>query len=356
MTVKESTTMLPETDPTLCAKRAHLKYVTDSKPGFTRKRHGKTFFYYDTKGQRISTPEEVERINKIGIPPAYRKVWICPHENGHIQATGLDARGRKQYRYHTRWKEVRDENKFGQMIAFGTLLPAIRKKIEADLKLKGLPWAKVMAAVVKLLDITHIRIGNEQYAKENNSYGLTTMLNDHVDVQGTKIHFEFIGKSGQEWELDIRDKRLADIIKQCESIGGQALFNYIDEAGAVHEIGSDDVNHYLKDITDQEITAKYFRTWAGTVHAAVALQQFDPVTSVNAAKKNMVQAVKQVAQHLGNTPAVCKKSYIHPHVMQTYLDCKFHECWCPQSNSDEDVQVGLSCEESAVLSFLKLAL
>ncbi len=344
-------------DPFDSAKSAQLRYVTDDRPGITRRRRAGKFLYYAPDGKRITDPTEIERINKIGIPPAYREVWICPDPNGHLQATGRDARGRKQYRYHARWQEVRGENKFGQMLAFGAMLPDIRQKIEKDLKGSGLPRHKVMAAVVKLLDTTHIRIGNDQYAKENQSYGLTTIRKKHVQVQGANIRFEFKGKSGQDWEIDLTDKRLADIVRRCESLPGYELFKYLDEEGNVQDVTSNDVNAYLKEITGFDITAKYFRTWAGTVHAAMALQHFEPVDSVAKARKNIVQAVKQVAGYLGNTPAICRKSYIHPYILNAYLDCKFHDCWQTElGKSRLNPRDGLSCEELAVLALLQQAI
>jgi len=254
------------------------------------------------------------------IPPAWTDVWICPDPRGHIQATGRDARGRKQYRYHPRWREVRDEDKYGRLADFGRALPAIRRRIDRDLRRRGLPREKVLAAVVKLLETTFIRVGNDEYARQNRSYGLTTMRDAHVRVAGSKVRFLFRGKSGVEHQLELDDRRLARIVKQCRDLPGQELFQYLDERGAVVDVGSEDVNAYLKEITGTEFTSKDFRTWAGTVLAARLLGQAEPQSSVTAGKREIARAIDEVAKRLGNTRAVCRKCYVHPAVIEAYLD------------------------------------
>jgi DNA topoisomerase I len=302
------------------AKAAGLRYVTDTGPGISRQRAGKGFSYLDTKGKPIRDPDEIKRINALAIPPAYTDIWICPDPRGHLQATGRDAKGRKQYRYHARWREVRDENKYGRMIDFGRALPAIRDRVEHDLALPGLPREKVLAAVVRLLETTLIRVGNEEYAKTNKSFGLTTMHDRHVEVEGATVRFQFVGKSGKKHTINLTDRRLAKIVKRCRDIAGQELFQYIDANGDRQDVKSDDVNAYLHEIAGQEFSAKDFRTWAGTVLCSIALQEFEAVDSEAQAKKNIVQAIERVAERLGNTPAVCRKSYVHPAVLDAYLD------------------------------------
>ncbi len=310
----------PITDPVESAKAAGLRYVTDAAPGIRRKRAGKHFSYIGLDGKPIRDRETLQRIRSLGIPPAYKDVWISPDPRGHLQATGYDAKGRKQYRYHPRWREVRDETKFERMLAFGRALPKIRERVDHDLSLPGLPREKVLATVVRLLETTLIRVGNEEYAQQNRSYGLTTMRDKHVDIKDSRIRFKFRGKSGKEHDIDIKDRRLANIIKRCRDIPGQELFQYIDDEGERQAIDSDDVNKYLKEITGDDFTAKDFRTWAGTVLCSLALQEFEAVDSDAQAKKNIVQAVKSVSERLGNTPAVCRKSYIHPAVLESYTD------------------------------------
>ncbi len=310
----------PITDPVESAKAAGLRYVTDAAPGIRRKRAGKHFSYIGLDGKPIRDRETLQRIRSLGIPPAYKDVWISPDPRGHLQATGYDAKGRKQYRYHPRWREVRDETKFERMLAFGRALPKIRERVDHDLSLPGLPREKVLATVVRLLETTLIRVGNEEYAQQNRSYGLTTMRDKHVDIKDSRIRFKFRGKSGKEHDIDIKDRRLANIIKRCRDLPGQELFQYIDDEGERQAIDSDDVNKYLKEITGDDFTAKDFRTWAGTVLCSLALQEFEAVDSDAQAKKNIVQAVKSVSERLGNTPAVCRKSYIHPAVLESYTD------------------------------------
>ena len=306
-------------DPVEAAQEAGLRYVSDDQPGYSRKKKGDDFEYLDTQGKPITDETRLLRIRRLAIPPAYTDVWICPSANGHLQGTGRDARRRKQYRYHEKWRDARDETKYDRMLIFGAALPKIRAKVEADLSLPGLPKEKVLATIVSIMERTFIRVGNEEYAKQNNSYGLTTMRNKHVAVQGAKVQFKFRGKSGVEHAVKIADRRLARIVKKVQDLPGQELFGYIDDQGNVRDVKSQDVNDYLREITAEDFTAKDFRTWAGTVLAAVALDKLGPCELKQAAKSNIKNAVTAVAKILGNTPAVCRKCYIHPAVLQTYL-------------------------------------
>ena len=303
------------------ARAAGLRYVGANVAGFSRRRKGRSnFAYFDADGRAITDAVVIARIRSLAIPPAWRDVWICPFENGHLQATGTDARGRKQYRYHPRFRDARDRTKFEHIVDFAQALPAIRRRVEADLSQPGLPKGKVLAAVVRLLEATLIRVGNEEYARENHSYGLTTLRRRHVDVTGARIRFEFRGKSGVGHEIDLEDARLAEIVRRCQELPGQELFQYLDEAGDWHDVNSGDVNGYLHQIAGEEFTAKDFRTWSGTVLAAVALRNLEGFTTKAQARKNIVQAVESVAHRLGNTRAVCRKCYVHPAVIDGYLD------------------------------------
>jgi DNA topoisomerase-1 len=306
--------------PQVSAAAAGLQYVDGSGPCIRRIRCGKGFRYVDERGQTIKDKRTLERIESLVIPPAWENVWICPAANGHIQAIGWDARGRKQYRYHALYRQVRDEAKFGRMIAFGAALAVIRKRVEEDLAQRGLPRSKVLATVVKLLEATSIRVGNEAYARDNDSFGLTTLRDDHVEVTGRSVKFSFKGKSGKSHEVEMNDLRLARIIKQCQDLPGQELFQYVDTEGETCTITSSDVNAYLRDITGQDFTAKDFRTWSGTVLAAQELDEAGPCTSDSDGKKKIVAAVKRVAGRLGNRPATCRKYYIHPAVFESYAD------------------------------------
>ncbi len=307
-------------DPLESARAARLHYSTDEKPGIRRVKNGKGFRYVRPDGKRLTDAKTVERIRKLVIPPAWTDVWISPDPLGHLQATGRDARGRKQYRYHARWREVRDETKYGRMIEFGRALPAIRRRIDADLRRKGLPKRKVLATIVKLLERTYIRVGNEEYARTNRSFGLTTMQDGHVKVSGPKIRFRFRGKSGVEHELDLSDRKLARIVKDCQDLDGQELFQFKNDDGEVVDIGSGDVNAYLKELTGQDFTSKDFRTWHGTKLALELLCKCGAIETNAKAKKSISQCIEQVAQQLGNTKAVCRKSYVHPAVIDAYLD------------------------------------
>jgi DNA topoisomerase I len=296
-----------------------LRYVSDSAPGYRRKRTGTSFSYYDKDGKRITDAAVIRRIKSIGIPPAYEFVWICPSPNGHIQATGLDARGRKQYRYHPKWRELRDQNKYEHIMQFAAALPALRARVASDMKRDGLPREKVLATIVSLLEKTLVRVGNAEYAQTNKSYGLTTMRRKHVAIGRGVLRFEFTGKSGKQWKLQVEDKRIVSVVKRCAEIPGHELFKYIDDDGASHTVDSSDVNDYIKEITQQDFSAKDFRTWAGTVLAALALSEFKKYDSQAEAKRNIVAAIEKVAKQLGNTPAICRKSYVHPEILNAYM-------------------------------------
>jgi DNA topoisomerase-1 len=294
--------------------------VCDQSRGIRRETGPLGFKYIGANGKVIRNAAELKRIRSLAVPPAWTDVWICADPRGHLQATGRDAKGRKQYRYHSEWRASRDETKFDRMQEFAAALPDIRKRTAADLARPGLPREKVLATVVQLLEKSLIRVGNDEYARTNRSFGLTTLRNQHVDVRGSTLKFEFRGKSGVRHSVDVNDKHLARIVKQCRDLPGQELFQYIDDDGTHQDVTSQDVNAYLKEITGEDFTAKDFRTWAGTVLAATALREFDAPTSMTHGKKNVVQAIEAVAGILGNTPAVCRKSYIHPVVVEGYMD------------------------------------
>ena len=346
----------PEThaDPAQSAHEAGLRYVSDTQPGIRRQRAGKGFRYYGRDGDVIRDAAVLRRILSLAIPPAWRAVWICADPRGHIQATGRDARGRKQYRYHPRWRAARDETKYHRMVAFGSALPLIRERTARDLALSGLPRAKVLATVVQLLDTTLIRIGNEEYARENDSYGLTTLHQDHVEVSNTRVRFEFRGKSGKEHIIEVRNPRLARIVRRCKDLPGYELFQYLDENGERRTLDSTDVNTYLQEITGQDFTAKDFRTWGGTVIAAQTLRAFGVFESQTQARKNIVEAMKAVAAHLGNTPAISRKSYVNPQVLTAYLDgALVREGDAPATSTHTEMLHTLRPEELEVFAFLK---
>ena len=309
----------PITDPIASARAAGLRYVTDTKPGIRRTAWRKSFRYTAPDGTSLKEPKTLARIQSLVIPPAWTQVWICPQPNGHLQATGRDARGRKQSRYHPRWRETRDETKYSRMILFGQALPAIRARVERDLALPGLPREKVLATLVRLLQTTFIRVGNAEYARENKSFGLTTMRRRHVRFAPGTLTFDFQGKSGVHHTIDVHDRRLIKIVQRIADIPGFELFQYLDPEGNRHAIDSADVNQYLHEITGEHFTAKDFRTWAGTVLAARMLAECEPFSSDTQAKKNVVQAIKSVAERLGNTPTVCRKCYVHPAVLESYF-------------------------------------
>ena len=331
-----------------------LRYVTDSKPGITRKAAGKHFAFYDVSGNKIVDADEIARIRKLAIPPAYKNVWICPKANGHLQATGIDAKGRKQYRYHPEWRIVKDGAKFNHILSFGEALPIIRAAADKHMSQRGLTREKVLATVVMLLEKTMIRVGNAEYARKNESYGLTTLQEKHVDVTAGTIKFEFKGKSGKIWKLKITDRRIANIVRRCEELHGQELFCFKDNDGVLHDITSGDVNDYLREITGADFTAKDFRTWAGTMLAAMALQEYEAYDSAAQAKKNVVNAIEHVAKNLGNTPSVCRKSYIHPEILNSYLDGSFaKQIALNISATLKQKYDRLTDEEILVLAFLK---
>ncbi|MBQ0824889.1 DNA topoisomerase IB [Microvirga sp. HBU67558] len=307
-------------DPRDAAEAAGLRYVSDEEPGIRRKKSGKGFAYTGPDGKTIGDTSILERIKSLAIPPAYTDVWICAKANGHIQATGRDAKGRKQYRYHPAFREVRESTKYEHMLEFARGLPAIRTTIDEHMSLRGLPREKVLATVVHLLENTLIRVGNSDYVKQNKSYGLTTLRDPHVKVDGGELRFQFKGKSGKTWRLQVKDRRIAKIVKACQDLPGQDLFQYLDENGEQQSVTSADVNAYLKEITGSEITAKDFRTWAGTVLAALALAEFEAFDSDAKAKKNIRAAIEKVSARLGNTPSICRKCYVHPEVFSSYLD------------------------------------
>jgi DNA topoisomerase-1 len=308
------------TDPVASARLAGLRYVSEALPGFRRRRAGRGFVYLDAEGRRVRDPETLRRIRALVIPPAWRDVWISSAPTGHIQAVGRDARGRKQYRYHARWRAVRDETKYTRMLAFARALPRIRARVAEDLARPGLPREKVLATVVRLLETTLIRVGNEEYARANKSFGLTTLRARHVDVAGSEICFEFRGKGGKPHAVGVRDPRLARIVRRLQDLPGQELFQYLDDNGVRRTIDSADVNAYLNEIAGEEFTAKDFRTWAGTVLAALALAEVRGFETAREARRNVVRAIERVAARLGNTPAICRKSYVHPEVLGAYLD------------------------------------
>jgi DNA topoisomerase I len=307
-------------DPREAARSAGLRYSSDTQPGLRRRRSGRGFAYVDSDGAAVSDPEVKGRIKALAIPPAWTDVWICRWPNGHIQATGRDARGRKQHRYHARWHEARDESKFDRMVSFAGALPAIRERTDADLARPGLPREKVLAAVVRLLEMTLIRVGNDEYARLNNSFGLTTLRDRHARIEGSRVRFRFRGKGGQPHEVGLRDRRLATVVRRCQELPGQELFQYVDEDGTVMDVASDDVNVYLREIAGADFSAKDFRTWAGTVLAYRALRALQPADTLTDARRNVVAAIRETAGRLGNTPAVARKSYVHPAVLEAYMN------------------------------------
>lgn len=314
-----------ELAPTATVRMAGLRYVSDSRPGIRRRRAGRGFRYMGPDGAPVTDTRTLARIKALGIPPAWQDVWISADPRGHLQATGRDAKGRKQYLYHQRWREVRDETKYGRLALFGSTLPRIRERTARDLAKPGLPREKVLATIVQLLDLTLIRVGNEEYARANETYGLTTLRQQQVQVEGTHVHFEFRGKSGKEHVIDVRNRKLARIVKRCEELPGYELFQYIDEQGERRSVDSADVNEYLEEITGQHFTAKDFRTWGGSVIAARALRELGAADTETQTKKNVVEAVRRTARELGNTPAVCRRSYIHPDILIAYTEGRLDE-------------------------------
>jgi DNA topoisomerase-1 len=340
-------------DPVDSARAAGLRYTSDTKPGIRRVRKGSGFTYVDASGKAVRAALELHRIRSLVIPPAWTRVWISPDSRGHLQATGRDARGRKQYRYHAKWREVRDQTKYHRMIGFAQALPGIRRRAAQDLKRPALTRAKVVAAVVQLLEKTLIRVGNDEYARQNRSFGLTTLRDGHVEVKGSVVRFSFRGKSGVEHEVDLNDRRLARVVRQCRDLPGYDLFQYLDENGHRQTIASEDVNAYLKEVTGEEYTSKVFRTWAGTVLAAQMLKELEAFGSESQAKKNIVRAVEAVAKRLGNTKAVCRKCYIHPAIFNAYLDGSMLKTVAQRARRAARSADSLSVGEAAVLALLQ---
>jgi DNA topoisomerase-1 len=341
-------------DPKDAAESAGLKYVSDIRPGIRRRKAGTGFTYSRADGSKLSERPLLRGIKALAIPPAWTDVWICPRADGHIQATGRDAKGRKQYRYHPRFREVRESTKYEHVVAFADALPSIREKVREHMALRGLPREKVLATVVHLLETTLIRVGNDDYAKQNNSYGLTTLKNRHVAVDGNEVRFRFTGKSGKQWSLRVKDRRVAKILRACQELPGQELVQYIGEDGQPQDVTSGDVNTYLREITGTDITAKDFRTWAGTVLAAMALNEMQSFDSAAQAKRNLRSAIENVAARLGNTPTICRKCYVHPQVLSSYMDGNLLLGIKSEVEGElRDALAGLKPEEAAVLAMLR---
>lgn len=342
-----------QVEPAVSAKAVGLRYVSDELPGIARQKSGKSFRYRDAKGKTVRDKATLQRIRSLVIPPAWTDVWICPYENGHLQATGRDAKGRKQHRYHPLWREVRDATKYDRMIEFGDVLPGLRRKVARDIRKHGLSREKVLATIIRLMDLTFIRVGNDEYAKQNNSYGLTTMQDKHAKIRGGRVQFSFKGKSGKYHSIEVADRRLAKIVKSCQDIPGQELFQWIDDEGQRHDITSGDVNDYLRETSAADFTAKDFRTWAGTVLALGALQKLKEFQTQKQAKRNLKQAVEAVAEKLGNTPTVCRKCYIHPFVLDGYVNKKLSAMQNGAVSNSVVPQSSLRADEQALLKFLR---
>jgi DNA topoisomerase-1 len=353
----------PAADPVASAHAAGLRHVDDRLPGYRRRPTGRetggkhpapVFLFQDGDGHRITAAGELERIRRLAIPPAWRDVWICPLPNGHIQATGRDARGRKQYRYHERWREERDGTKYSRLIAFGRALPGLRRRVDGDLAATGLPRRKVLAAVVRLLETTFIRVGNEEYARSNKSFGLTTLKDRHVAFHAAEVRFHFRGKSGVVHDVSIHDAKLARVVRRCRDLPGQELFQYVDADGNPATIGSADVNAYIRDATGEGFTAKDFRTWAGTVLAACALADLaaEP-TRRGPTAREVKRAIERVAARLGNTPSVCRKCYVHPEVIAAYLEDGLPSTLASRVEARASRRASLRPEETAVLALLR---
>jgi DNA topoisomerase-1 len=353
-TVETETKIAREREFRAAARAARLRYVSDTERGYGRRRRGKSFTYVRASGETLRNPVALARIRSLAIPPAWKDVWICPTPNGHLQATGRDARGRKQYRYHARWREAQDQQKYERAIAFAKTLPKIRRTVARHLRRRGLPREKVLAAVVKLLETTLIRVGNEEYARDNDSFGLTTMQDEHVKFRGPTVRFDFRGKHGIEHEINLEDPVLARIVHACRDLPGQELFQYVDEGGAVRDVASQDVNDYLRAISGEDFTAKDFRTWAGTALAAQALQEFQDFDSAAAAKRNITKAIERVAERLGNTQAICRKCYVHPAIIEAYMDRSLVKTLKRRTETELRGRMHrLSSEEAAVLALLQ---
>lgn len=339
-------------DPVITAKAAGLRYVSDSTPGFTRKKSGKGFSFYNADGKPVKDKELIDRFNHLVIPPAYTNVWISPHENGHLQFTGTDAAGRKQYRYHPEWNKLRNQSKYYKLQLFASFLPAIRKQVDKDLNRQNLDHEKVVALVVRVMELTSIRVGNESYKKLYGSFGLTTLMNKHVTIVGADINFEFKGKKGVQHKIALHSKKLARLVKQCRDLPGKELFQYFDAEGNRHSVGSGDVNDYLKQITGEDFTAKDFRTWAGSVSALYAFKEAGEFTTISECKKKIVSVLDDVALNLGNTRTVCKKYYVHPTIIKSYEEGTLFS-YIKQLDDDKDVNAAeLNKAEKALLEIL----
>jgi DNA topoisomerase I len=339
--------------PEQAAAEAGLRYTSDSMPGIRRRRSGRGFSYSDASGELVRDRKQLARIKALVIPPAWHDVWICASPNGHLQATGRDARGRKQYRYHPKWREIRDSTKYERLIAFGEALPNLRQQVDADLSKRTLSRERILATVVRLLDETLIRVGNEEYARQNNSFGLTTLRSDHAGVSSTGVRFRFRGKSGKEQEVAINDRRVARVVGRCQELPGEELFQYVDEDEEVRTIDSADVNHYLRGVTGEDFTAKDFRTWGGSVLALDALLAIGEADTQTAIRHNLVVAVNEVAERLRNTPAICRSSYIHPAIIEAYQAGRLTDLTA--QNDEPASGDGLSPEEQRLLRFLSKA-
>jgi DNA topoisomerase-1 len=347
--VARKAAVLPS-DPYESAKIAGLRYVQADGPGIARKKAGAGFSFIGVDGQPVRDPQEIKRFHSLVIPPAWTNVWICPSKNGHLQAVGRDARGRKQYRYHPLYRAVRNATKFVRVASFGEALPTIRKQVEQDLQLSGLPRRKVLATVIRLLETTCIRVGNEEYVKENHSYGLTTLRNKHVEIDGHRLRFHFRGKSGQTHDIELTDRKLAGIVRKCQCLPGAELFHYVEPDGSIiSKVCSEDVNEYLREVTGQEFTAKDFRTWVGTGQALLQLESLGPCSSEAQVKKNVVEAVKAVAGRLGNKPSTCRKYYMHPAVLDSYSDGSLFQ----KMEACTDAGAPLRREEQCVLKLVQ---
>jgi DNA topoisomerase-1 len=339
------------------ADAAGLRYVSDAAPGIRRRRAGRAFAYLRPDGSRLAEPRVLGRIRSLAIPPAWTDVWICPYADGHIQATGRDARGRKQYRYHALFREAREHTKYDHVIEFADALPAIRRRVDAHLALRGLPREKVLATVVQLLETTLVRVGNDDYARHNDSYGLTTLKSRHVAIEGSQMRFRFTGKGGKQWMLKVNDRRIAKIVRACQELPGQELLQYLDENGKPQDVTSGDVNAYLREISGQDITAKDFRTWAGTVLAALELSEIGGFTSSAQAKRNLKTAMERVASRLGNTATICRKCYVHPEALKCYLEGGLAlEIQVAADLASRLDRSGLQPQEAAVLALLRARL
>jgi DNA topoisomerase I len=340
-------------NPKDTAVLAGLKYISDEQPGITRQRRGKGFIYLNSNGEQVVNEKIISRIKSLVIPPAWKDVWICPASNGHIQVTGRDIRGRKQYIYHPEWDEIRNQTKFFRMSLFGKILPSIRKRVDEDLDKKGFPREKILALIINLLEKTYIRVGSEEYARTNESYGLTTLRNKHISVNGSEIKFLFKGKSGKVWQVSYKDKRIARIVKQCQELPGYDVFRYKDAEGKLQTVDSGEVNQYLREITGEDFTAKDFRTWNGSVIAATELYALGPAFGVKEEKRKIVQAIKKVSRELINTPSICRKYYIHPDILTSYSDGSLFKIMEKHLKKNHTTGYSLTPEEKTVLEVLE---